>query len=138
MLDARLVWAISRRLGAAATIDSCFKLFDIIHACVLNTDQIARITKEVGTAQHTTQSSPSKQQLTTSLSLSYPHQMLLDFAADNVSYVEFRSTPRDEASSGMTMESYVETVLDTVHDCATAGIPVTARFLLSINRTEPM
>jgi adenosine deaminase len=40
--------------------------------------------------------------------------VVLDFAADNVVYVELRTTPKERVSSGMTKESYVQAVLDGV------------------------
>lgn len=65
------------------SLPECFKLFDLIH--ILTTDHctISRITKEV----------------------------VEDFAAENVVYLELRTTPKCNASAGMTKRSYVEAVL---------------------------
>ena len=47
-------------------MSECFKLFDVIHKVTTNHDSIARITREV----------------------------IEDFAADNVIYLELRTTPK--------------------------------------------
>ena len=48
------------------TLAECFKLFDVIHKCTTSCDIISRISREVAE----------------------------DFAADNVIYLELRTTPK--------------------------------------------
>ncbi|KAM7500944.1 hypothetical protein LguiA_025358 [Lonicera macranthoides] len=113
-----------------------FKLFDLIH--ILTTDQktITRITKEV----------------------------VEDFAAENVVYLELRTTPKRNDSISMSKRSYVEAVMEglravssvevdfahchlgrggSVNSCANSGIcngtgrkKIYVRLLLSIDRRE--
>ncbi len=40
--------------------------------------------------------------------------VISEFAADNVKYLELRTTPRSEKSTGMTKKSYIETVLKAI------------------------
>ncbi|MCO5592069.1 hypothetical protein L7F22_046063 [Adiantum nelumboides] len=65
------------------SLAECFKLFDLIHLLTTDHNIITRITKEV----------------------------VEDFAAENVIYLELRTTPKCNASVGMTKRSYVEAVL---------------------------
>jgi len=65
-------------------------------------------------------------------------QLIEDVGNDNVLYLELRSTPRGSAVSGMTPESYVDAVLRGITQSEMAGSKVVTRFLLSINRTEPV
>ncbi|KAI5059082.1 hypothetical protein GOP47_0025401 [Adiantum capillus-veneris] len=65
------------------SLAECFKLFDLIHLLTTDHNIITRITKEV----------------------------IEDFAAENVIYLELRTTPKCNASVGMTKRSYVEAVL---------------------------
>ena len=59
-------------------------------------------------------------------------------AADNVMYLELRTTPRGHPATGMTASSYVAAVIRGIQQAEMAGIPVVTRLLLSINRTEPV
>eukprot|EP00250_Pteridium_aquilinum_P026506 c33112_g1_i1 orf=44-1195(+) len=65
------------------SLAECFKLFDLIHLLTTDHKIITRITKEV----------------------------IEDFAAENVIYLELRTTPKCNPSVGMTKRSYVEAVL---------------------------
>ncbi|CAI9087784.1 OLC1v1021954C1 [Oldenlandia corymbosa var. corymbosa] len=61
-----------------------FKLFDLIHLITTDHKTVTRITKEV----------------------------IEDFAAENVVYLELRTTPKRNASIGMSKESYLQAVLE--------------------------
>lgn len=65
------------------SLAECFKLFDMIHLLTTDHKIITRISKEV----------------------------IEDFAAENVVYLELRTTPKCNTSIGMTKRSYVEAVL---------------------------
>nr|XP_043625097.1 N6-mAMP deaminase isoform X2 [Erigeron canadensis] len=102
-----------------------FKLFDLIHMVTTDHQTIARITKEV----------------------------VEDFAAENVVYLELRTTPKGNDSIGMSKRSYVEAVvegfrsasssldinfsLNDLEKCpARTGKMIYVRLLLSIDRRE--
>ncbi|KAJ3020856.1 hypothetical protein HKX48_000086 [Thoreauomyces humboldtii] len=57
-----------------------------------------------------------------------------DFARDGVRYVELRSTPRDDPTTGLTKEIYVQTLVATLAASTTSQI--TPRLLLSIDRAK--
>lgn len=61
-----------------------FKLFDLIHLLTTDLNTVSRITKEV----------------------------VEDFAAENVVYLELRTTPKKNESKGMTKKSYMEAVVE--------------------------
>uniref|UniRef100_A0A0C9RW55 TSA: Wollemia nobilis Ref_Wollemi_Transcript_9671_1593 transcribed RNA sequence n=1 Tax=Wollemia nobilis TaxID=56998 RepID=A0A0C9RW55_9CONI len=65
------------------SLQECFKLFDLIHVLTTDHGTISRITKEV----------------------------IEDFAAENVIYLELRTTPKKNEAIGMSKRSYVEAVL---------------------------
>mmetsp|Transcript_26097 Transcript_26097/g.49276 ORF Transcript_26097/g.49276 Transcript_26097/m.49276 type:complete len:351 (-) Transcript_26097:333-1385(-) len=96
------------------SLGECFKLFDLIHKVTSHHDVITRITREV----------------------------LEDFAADNVVYVELRTTPKNNSRAGMTKESYVDAVIKGMEMYAKSeevGLSprrVLARLILSIDRRE--
>lgn len=60
--------------------------------------------------------------------------MIHDFCKDNVKYIELRTTPRAEISTGMTRRSYVNSVLAAIKDCKAENIDIDVRLLLSIDR----
>eukprot|EP00741_Cyanophora_paradoxa_P003059 tig00000663_g2970.t2 len=64
-------------------------------------------------------------------------EVVEDFAADGVRYAEIRTTPRANAETRMTKESYVEAVLAGFADAAGAGVDCEARLILSIDRRQP-
>ncbi|KAH7427991.1 hypothetical protein KP509_10G070500 [Ceratopteris richardii] len=64
------------------SLTECFKLFELIHLLTTDHQVITQITKEV----------------------------VEDFASENVIYLELRTTPKWNASVGMTKKSYVEAV----------------------------
>ncbi|XP_061450956.1 adenosine deaminase-like protein isoform X2 [Rhineura floridana] len=81
-------------------------MFEIIHQVTNRTEDILMVTKDV----------------------------VQEFAADGVKYLELRSTPRDEQTTGMTKRMYVEAVLEGVRQCKEDGLDIEVRFLLSVDR----
>lgn len=111
------------------SLSECFRVFSIIHKAVRGTDAVYRITSEV----------------------------LSDFAAENVRYVELRTTPRRlEKDEGFAVPGWAAPLLDNevfahlvpyavallsavaAHEGACRGDGFCSRVLLSINRTEPV
>lgn len=60
--------------------------------------------------------------------------VIKEFADDGVKYLELRSTPREEKSTGMTKRMYVETVLEGIKQCKEEGLDIDVRLLIAINR----
>ncbi|CAK3847975.1 adenosine deaminase [Lecanosticta acicola] len=60
-------------------------------------------------------------------------QVLQDFAEDGVCYLELRTTPRESLVSGLTKETYVETVLDVIAENNSKG-QMSTYLILSIDR----
>ncbi|XP_071706789.1 N6-mAMP deaminase [Rutidosis leptorrhynchoides] len=102
-----------------------FKLFDLIHMVTTDHKTITRITKEV----------------------------VEDFAAENVVYLELRTTPKRNDSIGMSKRSYVEAIIEglrsvgtslNVNFCTNDSMKLSSktekkiyvRLLLSIDRRE--
>jgi len=84
-----------------------FKLFDMIHKVTHTLESIERITIET----------------------------IEDCAADNVKYLEIRTTPRHIPDTPMTKRSYVETVLSAIKNTSPKH-DIIVGLLLSINRKE--
>ncbi|XP_040198727.1 adenosine deaminase-like protein [Rana temporaria] len=91
--------------GQKRTLEECFQMFKIIHQITDTAEDILLVTKDV----------------------------IKEFAADGVKYLELRSTPR-ETSTGMTKRSYVETVLEGIKQCKEEEVDIDVRFLLAIDR----
>lgn len=68
------------------SLPECFQLFDLYHILATDHDTVTRITKEV----------------------------IEDFAAENVVYLELRTTPKNNQAKGMTKRSYMEAVINGV------------------------
>ncbi|KAL0353240.1 UNVERIFIED_CONTAM: N6-mAMP deaminase [Sesamum angustifolium] len=68
------------------SLSEVFKLFDVIHILTTDHKTVTRISKEV----------------------------IEDFAADNVVYLELRTTPKRNDSKGMSKRSYIEAVLEGI------------------------
>ncbi|XP_073308051.1 N6-mAMP deaminase [Primulina huaijiensis] len=68
------------------SLSEVFKMFDLIHILTTDHKTVTRITKEV----------------------------IEDFAADNVVYLELRTTPKRNDSKGMSKRSYMEAVLEGI------------------------
>ncbi|XP_074456513.1 N6-Methyl-AMP deaminase isoform X2 [Larus michahellis] len=92
--------------GKKRTLDECFQMFQIIYQITTRPEDILLITKDV----------------------------IKEFADDGVKYLELRSTPRDEKSTGMTKRMYVETVLEGIKQCKEEGLDIDVRLLIAINR----
>ncbi|KAL5197925.1 hypothetical protein ABZP36_001437 [Zizania latifolia] len=65
------------------SLQECFRLFELYHILTTDHDTVARITKEV----------------------------VEDFAAENVVYLEIRTTPKNNEAKGMTKRSYMNAVI---------------------------
>uniref|UniRef100_A0A8C3K0N8 Adenosine deaminase like n=1 Tax=Calidris pygmaea TaxID=425635 RepID=A0A8C3K0N8_9CHAR len=92
--------------GKKRTLDECFQMFQIIYQITTRPEDILLITKDV----------------------------IKEFADDGVKYLELRSTPREEKSTGMTKRMYVETVLEGIKQCKEEGLDIDVRLLIAINR----
>lgn len=68
------------------------------------------------------------------LSLQLTHDIIHEFAADNVKYLELRSTPKTIPETGLTPEVYLECMLRAVRDCEEGGVDTVVRILPSIDR----
>ncbi|XP_076886140.1 N6-mAMP deaminase-like [Bidens hawaiensis] len=109
------------------TLREVFKLFDLIHVVTTDHKTITRITKEV----------------------------VEDFAAENVVYLELRTTPKRNDSIGMSKRSYMEAVIDGLRSASSSNLDINfssddfelfskfktekkiiVRLLLSIDRRE--
>lgn len=94
------------RSGQRRTLDECFRVFKVIHQLVDTEEDILMVAKDV----------------------------INEFAADGVKYLELRSTPREEAKTGLTKRRYVETVLEAVQQCKNDGVDIDVRFLVAVDR----
>jgi len=96
-------------VGADRSLDVCFEVFGAIHKTVTSLAAVRRVAREV----------------------------LADFAADNVKYLELRTTPRELSDADA--EGYVRAVLDVFaayeRETADAAWPLSVRLLLSVDRT---
>jgi adenosine deaminase len=86
-------------------LGECFAIFDLIHGAVRSRENLVRITREV----------------------------VADFAADNVAYLELRTTPRD-LPDGTTRREYVSTVVSVLEAMTCEAPGITCRLLVSIDR----
>ncbi|KAJ3683799.1 hypothetical protein LUZ60_014026 [Juncus effusus] len=66
------------------SLPECFRLFDLYHVLTTDHETVKRITKEV----------------------------VEDFAAENVVYLELRTTPKKNEDKGMTKRSYMQAVIE--------------------------
>ena len=91
-------------------IISCFRLFDIVHSVIETGEQLRRITREV----------------------------IEDFLADGVIYVEIRTTPREfTMGQPLTEKEGIDIILDEIRrNEQLYGDRIIVRLLLSINRSE--
>ncbi|XP_032888506.1 adenosine deaminase-like protein isoform X1 [Amblyraja radiata] len=94
------------RKGQTRTLEECFDMFKIIHQLTDSVEHIFMVTKDV----------------------------IKEFAADGVKYLELRSTPRDGNTTGMSKKSYVEAILEAIKQCRQENMDIDVRFLLSIDR----
>ncbi|XP_034244895.1 adenosine deaminase-like protein [Thrips palmi] len=96
--------------GEERTLEDCFKAFDIAHAVTVTPNAVKKVTKDV----------------------------ICEFAADNVMYLEIRTTPR-AVPGAMTKTQYIQAVIDTIQEIPTFIGPdkfIVVKLLLSVNRRE--
>ncbi|XP_043934589.1 adenosine deaminase-like protein isoform X2 [Protopterus annectens] len=94
------------RKGQKRTLEECFQMFRVVHQITSTTEDILVVAKDV----------------------------IKEFAADGVKYLELRSTPREENSTGMSKRSYVEAILEAIRQTKEEGVDIDVRFLLAIDR----
>ncbi|XP_069564237.1 adenosine deaminase-like protein [Brachyistius frenatus] len=92
--------------GQQRTLDECFEVFKVIHKLVDTEEDILMVTTDV----------------------------IKEFAADGVKYLELRSTPREVKDTGLTKKSYIETVIKAIQQCKNEGVDIDVRFLVAIDR----
>uniref|UniRef100_A0A4W6CX03 N6-Methyl-AMP deaminase n=1 Tax=Lates calcarifer TaxID=8187 RepID=A0A4W6CX03_LATCA len=92
--------------GQRRTLDECFQVFKVIHQLVDTEEDILMVARDV----------------------------IREFAADSVKYLELRSTPREEKSTGLTKKKYIETVIRAIQLCKNEGLDIDVRFLVAIDR----
>ncbi|RLN89217.1 hypothetical protein BBJ28_00002627 [Nothophytophthora sp. Chile5] len=109
--EARLNGTAPLQLPTKRGLDECFEMFGLIHQVVVSRRILRRIVVEA----------------------------VEDFAAENVRYLELRSTPRELPRDGATREEYVAEVLSALEECrARQDLEIEVRLLLSINRNQPL
>lgn len=93
------------------SLEECFEMFGLIHQVVVSRRVLRRIVIEA----------------------------VEDFAAENVKYLELRSTPRDLPQDGATRADYVDEVVSALDECrARKDLDIEVRLLLSINRNQSL
>uniref|UniRef100_A0A673A242 Adenosine deaminase-like n=1 Tax=Sphaeramia orbicularis TaxID=375764 RepID=A0A673A242_9TELE len=92
--------------GQRRTLDECFQVFKVIHQLVDTEEDILMVATDV----------------------------IKEFAADGVKYLELRSTPREEKNTGLTKKRYIETVMKAIQQCRKEGVDIDVRFLVAIDR----
>ena len=88
------------------SLSDCFKLFDLIHHLVTDVTTVRRITREV----------------------------VEDFHAENVKYLELRTTPRAMPD----IRAYCTAVIETLEQCSKELPGIMCRILLSVNRSSSL
>ncbi|XP_060891641.1 adenosine deaminase-like protein [Labrus mixtus] len=92
--------------GQRRTLDECFQVFKIIHQLVDTEEDILMVATDV----------------------------IREFAADGVKYLELRSTPREDKNTGLTKKRYIETVIKAIQQSKSDGLDIDVRFLVAIDR----
>uniref|UniRef100_F6ZXC8 N6-Methyl-AMP deaminase n=1 Tax=Monodelphis domestica TaxID=13616 RepID=F6ZXC8_MONDO len=92
--------------GKKRTLKECFQVFQLIHQITTSPEDILMVTKDV----------------------------IKEFADDGVKYLELRSTPREENTTGMTKKSYVEAVLEGIKQSKQENLDIEVRYLIAIDR----
>ncbi|KAM8860480.1 N6-Methyl-AMP deaminase [Synchiropus picturatus] len=88
------------------TLEECFQVFKVIHQLVDTEEDILMVAADV----------------------------IKEFAADGVKYLELRSTPREDKRTGLTKKKYIDTVIKAIQLCKEEGVDIDVRFLVSIDR----
>ncbi|XP_069862030.1 adenosine deaminase-like protein isoform X3 [Dipodomys merriami] len=60
--------------------------------------------------------------------------VIKEFADDGVKYLELRSTPREENTTGMTKKTYVESILEGIKQSKQENLDIDVRYLMAIDR----
>ncbi|XP_058150039.1 N6-Methyl-AMP deaminase isoform X5 [Dasypus novemcinctus] len=92
--------------GKKRTLEECFQMFRIIHQLTTSPEDILMVTKDV----------------------------IKEFADDGVKYLELRSTPRGENTTGMTKKTYVESILAGIRQSKQENLDIDVRYLVTIDR----
>ncbi|XP_008277138.1 N6-Methyl-AMP deaminase [Stegastes partitus] len=92
--------------GQQRTLEECFEVFKVIHKLVDTEEDILMVATDV----------------------------IREFAADGVKYLELRSTPREKKDTGLTKRSYVETIIKAIQQCKNEGVDIDVRFLVAVDR----
>ncbi|XP_039988025.1 adenosine deaminase-like protein [Xiphias gladius] len=92
--------------GQRRTLDDCFQVFKVIHQLVDTEEDILMVATDV----------------------------IREFAADSVKYLELRSTPREQKRTGLTKRRYIETIIRAIQLCKNEGLDIDVRFLVAIDR----
>ncbi|KAJ0404164.1 hypothetical protein ATCC90586_008615 [Pythium insidiosum] len=109
--DAKRNGTEPRSLPKHRSLDECFEMFHLIHQVVVSRQALRRIVIEA----------------------------IEDFAAENVKYIELRSTPRALERDGSSRDDYIAEVVSAVEEChARSDLDIQVRLLLSINRNQPL
>lgn len=87
------------------SLPECFQLFDLYHILATDHDTVARISKET----------------------------IEDFAAENVVYLELRTTPKNNQAKGMTKRSYIEAVINGIRSADTVDVTFIASDVINGN-----
>ncbi|CEG50099.1 adenosine deaminase-like [Plasmopara halstedii] len=92
-------------------LSECFEMFELIHQVVTSRCALRRIVVET----------------------------VEDFSAENVKYLELRSTPRTLPRDSASREEYVDEVVAALEECqARQDLNIDVRLLLSINRNQSL
>mmetsp|Transcript_348 Transcript_348/g.407 ORF Transcript_348/g.407 Transcript_348/m.407 type:complete len:363 (+) Transcript_348:88-1176(+) len=105
-IDALLSRTLNSNKSVHQNLDDCFEIFDIIHSIVVDTATLKVLLKQV----------------------------ILEFAQDNVVYLEIRTTPR--RTDYMTERDYMDAVVSTIQECEAENLPIIVRVLVSVNRSR--
>nr|XP_045013187.1 adenosine deaminase-like protein isoform X2 [Jaculus jaculus] len=92
--------------GKKRTLEECFQMFSIVHQLTTSPEDILMVTKDV----------------------------IKEFADDGVKYLELRSTPRGNSSTGMTKKTYVESILEGIKQSKQENLDIDVRYLMAIDR----
>ncbi|KAK6173711.1 hypothetical protein SNE40_017117 [Patella caerulea] len=92
--------------GEAESLKTAFRLFKMIHQVCDDEYSIYKLTYDI----------------------------IHDFAADNVKYLEIRSTPKDIPQGGLTRKSYLQTMIKAIKECEAENLDIMVKILPSIDR----
>lgn len=94
------------RSGQHRTLDECFQVFSVIHQLVDTEEDVLMVASDV----------------------------IKEFAADGVKYLELRSTPREDKNSGLTKRRYVDTIIEAIRQCKHEEVDIDVRLLVAVDR----